>query len=458
MKESKKYQSSTKSFPPGRKSDFSRKGGSIEIRSDEVQEILGTPPGWIVRWGITIISLVVIILLAGSYFYKYPDLISSRVTIVSENPPVQIVAKSNGKIDRLFVENNEMVERGEILAVIENTASYSDAYRLLDKLESIEGYFDTPELFQNISFDENYSLGQYHSYFSSFVSQLRSYQTFLTFNTYDQRIQSLKKQIEDYKVYFNKSRDQISVLRQDYELAFGQFARDSALYRQHLLSESDYEKSRAAMLKQKLAYQQAMTELSNIQMTMNNLQEQIKEQQISKAESENQLLATLKERYDNLKNQLAGWEQAFILKTPITGQVTFTNVWSVNQYVSSGNVVFTVVPQKEQNIIGRALVPIAGAGKIETGQRVNIKLDNYPHMEFGIVEGKVTNISKVPVNTEAGAFYTVEVALVNNLVTNYNRELPFNQEMQGTAEIVTKDRRLIERLVDPIISVAKERL
>jgi HlyD family secretion protein len=79
-------------------------------------------------------------------------------------------------------------------------------------------------------------------------------------------------------------------------------------------------------------------------------------------------------------------------------------------------------------------------------------------MEFGIVEGEVTNISKVPVTTETGAFYTVEVALVNKLVTNYNRELPFNQEMQGTAEIITKDRRLIQRLVDPIISVAKERL
>jgi multidrug resistance efflux pump len=458
MKESKKYQQLQNSFPTGAESALRRKGGSIELRSDEVQEILGTPPRWIVRWGITIISLVVVILFAGSYFYKYPDLISSRVTIVSENPPVQIVAKSNGKIDQLFVANDDTVSRSEILAVIENTANYSDAYRLFDKLESIEGYFDAPELFQDVSFDENYSLGQYHSYFSSFVSQLRSYQTFLTYNPYDQRIQSLQKQIADYRVYFEKSRDQISVLRQDYELAFGQFARDSALYRQQLLSESDYEKSRAAMLKQKLAYQQAMTELANIQMTMNNLQEQIKEQQILKAETENQLLAVLKERYDNLKNQLAGWEQAFILKTPIEGQVTFTNVWSANQYVSLGDVVFTVVPEKEQNIIGRALVPIAGAGKIETGQRVNIKLDNYPHMEFGIVEGEVTNISKVPVNTEAGAFYTVEVALVNNLVTNYNRELPFNQEMQGTAEIVTKDRRLIERLVDPLISVAKERL
>jgi multidrug resistance efflux pump len=458
MKESKKYHLSSNKFSPLGESAFRRKGGSIELRSDEVQEILGTPPKWIVRWGITIISLAVGILLAGSYFYKYPDLISSRITVLSENPPVQIVAKSNGKIDQLIVSNNEMVNQGEILAVIENPANYNDAYRLLLKLDSIDPYFESPERFQFISFDENYSLGQYHSFFSSFVSQLRSYQTFLTFNPYDQRIQSLRKQVADYKVYFDKSRDQISVLRQDYELAFGQFARDSALYRQQLLSESDYEKSRATMLKQKLAYQQAMTELANIQMTMNNLQEQIKEQQILKAENENQLLAVLKERHDNLKNQLVSWEQAFILKTPIEGQVTFTNVWSANQYVTTGDVVFTVVPDEEQNIIGRALVPIAGAGKIEPGQRVNIKLDNYPHMEFGIVEGKINNISKVPVNTEAGAFYTVEISLVNNLVTNYNRELPFNQEMQGTAEIVTKDRRLIERIVDPIISIARERL
>jgi HlyD family secretion protein len=42
-------------------------------------------------------------------------------------------------------------------------------------------------------------------------------------------------------------------------------------------------------------------------------------------------------------------------------------------------------------------------------------------------------------------------------VTNYKKELPFNQEMQGTAEIITKDRRLIERLVEPLVSVFRER-
>jgi len=146
------------------------------------------------------------------------------------------------------------------------------------------------------------------------------------------------------------------------------------------------------------------------------------------------------------------------LKTPIAGQVTFTNFWSVNQFVSSGNVVFTVVPSNDQEIIGKATVPLTGAGKVEVGQRVNIKLDNYPYMEFGLLEGKVTNISMVPVANEAGGYYTAEIELINKLNTNYKKELPFNQEMQGNAEIITKDRRLIERLVEPLVSIFREKL
>jgi multidrug resistance efflux pump len=430
----------------------------IEIRSDEVQELLGTPPRWIIRWGITIMLLVVLVLLAGSYFFKYPDTITARVTILSENPPIQIVAKASGKLDAIFVENNQKVSEGELLGLVENPANYSDVYRLLAKLDSIESWFEAPEKFLEMSFSENYSLGQYHSYFSSFVSQLRSYQTFLTFNPYNQRIESLQKQVIDYRNFFEKSREQISVLRQDYELAFSQFSRDSTLYRQQIMSEMDFEKSKASMLKQKYAWQNAMAGLANTQITMNNLQQQIAEQEVLKAEAASELLASLKERYDNLFNQLKEWEQTFILKTPISGQVSFTSFWSPNQYVTSGNVVFTVVPHEEQDIIGRAMVPVTGAGKIETGQKVNIKLDNYPHMEYGMVTGKVANISMVPVVSEQGAFYTAEILLPNKLITNYNRELPFSQEMQGIAEIITKDRRLIERLMDPLVSLIKERL
>ena len=74
------------------------------------------------------------------------------------------------------------------------------------------------------------------------------------------------------------------------------------------------------------------------------------------------------------------------------------------------------------------------------------------------MHGFVSNISAVPVKSEDGDYYTAEIQLSNGLQTNYKKELPFNQEMQGVAEIITKDRRLIERLVDPLISVFRERM
>ena len=100
----------------------------------------------------------------------------------------------------------------------------------------------------------------------------------------------------------------------------------------------------------------------------------------------------------------------------------------------------------------------SGSGKVMVGQKVNIKLDNYPHLEFGILQGKITNMSLVPVSTGEGNFYTAEVRLNQGLVTNYQRTLPFSQEMQGNAEIITDDRRLLMRMVAPLVSLYRERM
>jgi multidrug resistance efflux pump len=431
---------------------------SVELRSDEVQEIMGTPPKWIIRWGIVIISGVVLILIAGSYFYKYPDMIDARVTIVSENPPIPIVARSDGKLDKIFVDDNQKVTANTILVIIENPANFEDVYALFNVLGSIQSFFDTPEKFSDLRFQKDYSLGLYHSFYSSFVSQLNEYQTFYSYNPFNQKVQSLNKQVIDYQNYLNKSRDQISVLRQNYELASSQHYRDSALNAKNVMSDVNLEKSKTAMLDQKFAYQNAMTDLASTQITTNNLKNQIQEQNVLKLETEKKLLAGLKEKYDNLVNQLRSWEQSFILKTPVEGNVTFTNFWSVNQFVSSGNVVLTIVPDGVQKIIGKAIIPIMGAGKINVGQRVNMKLDNYPYMEFGFLEGRISNISMVPVVTDEGSYYTAEIELSNDLITNYKKQLPFNQEMQGNAEVITRDRRLIERLIEPLVSIFRERI
>src|SRR5690606_5459810 len=133
-----------------------------------------------------------------------------------------------------------------LLGIIENPANYEDAYKLISFLDSIQHYFAQPELFSTLLFEKEYNLGQNHAYYSSFVSQLREYQTSVSFNTFEQRIRSLEKQVTDYANYYEKLREQIAVLNKDYTLASNQFHRDSVLHTRKVMADVDFEKSEAA--------------------------------------------------------------------------------------------------------------------------------------------------------------------------------------------------------------------
>lgn len=105
-------------------------GKEIELRSEEVQEVMGQIPAWIVRWGITILFIVVLALLVGSYFFRYPDVITTEMTLTSRHPVAEVVARSSGKINELYVFNGQEVKMGAPLAVVENPARTEDVFRL----------------------------------------------------------------------------------------------------------------------------------------------------------------------------------------------------------------------------------------------------------------------------------------------------------------------------------------
>ena len=125
-------------------------------------------------------------------------------------------------------------------------------------------------------------------------------------------------------------------------------------------------------------------------------------------------------------------------------------VWSPNQQVAADETVMVIAPDKEAPPVGKALLPLQGSGKVKVGQSVNVRLNNYPDQEFGYVRGRVSSVSPVPT---AEGMYVVEVSLLQGLHTNYGKTLPITREMKGTADIITADMRLIERLFMPLRKV-----
>ena len=104
------------------------KDTNIELRSDEVKEILQRMPNWIIRSGTTLFFVVIFALLIGSWFFRYPDIIHSKLVLTTLNPPAELVARSSGQIQNLYVSDNQEVKKGELLAIIENPAVNDDVF------------------------------------------------------------------------------------------------------------------------------------------------------------------------------------------------------------------------------------------------------------------------------------------------------------------------------------------
>jgi HlyD family secretion protein len=169
-----------------------------------------------------------------------------------------------------------------------------------------------------------------------------------------------------------------------------------------------------------------------------------------------QMLTRLKEAIDNLSAAIAEWEKLYAIVTPIDGRVTFNKYWSANQYVAEGDVIFSIIPFETENVVARVKVPVSGAGKVKIGQQVQIRLENYPHTEFGMLEGTIESISMIPEESDDGYFYNAEITFPNGLTTNYKQKLPFAQQLHGQADIVTNSMSLFERFINPLKSAWKK--
>jgi len=160
----------------------------------------------------------------------------------------------------------------------------------------------------------------------------------------------------------------------------------------------------------------------------------------------------LDEAFQLLQVSVNQWEEKYLIETPIKGKITFTTYWNENQVIKAGETLAIVVPRDESQIIARSVVPNAGFGRLKDGQEVNIKLTEFPYMEFGVLKGKVKSLSLVPVD----GGYIAEIELLNGMRTTYNREIGFIQGMNGTAEIITEKSRLIYKFINPLKTLVKK--
>jgi multidrug resistance efflux pump len=411
------------------------------LYSDPVKEIMGNPPGRIVRWGTVVMFSVFVLFILFAWLIRYPDTIPSPVEITTSNPPVTLVTKITGNIKYLYVKEKERVTAGQLLAVMETTAS-------MDEIEMLKHMVDTvrrQELLNPKNLPGFSSLGELQEVYGLFLKNLSELKNYSENDFYGNKVRSLSEEIRGIQEYINRLTVKERLFTENQKLEVRKFKRDSLLFIDRVIPESELERSHQSLIRLNIELQQVRLDHSEKSIELAEKRQLLQDYNITRIEEQQKLEAVLNQSFMNLKAQIKIWENTYLLISPVEGIVSFTQFWNANQSVVKDEPVITVIPLETGSFLGRINLKMQRSGKVKPGQKVNIKLSGYPYLEYGMVRGVIRSKSLVP-SKDA---YIIEIDLPEGLTTLYGMKLDFTQNMQGTAEIITEDVRLLQKIINP---------
>lgn len=413
----------------------------LNLRSEEVQEILTTPPSWIVRWGITLIFLFTLILILLSIIIKYPDFVTAKVIVTTKQPTEKIIARTSGQLDKVFIINRDTVNNNNLLAIIKNTANYNDVYTLKSIVDTTS--FNTEKFDFPFNSTKKLQLGEITNSFIAFEKNYTNYKLLKDLNPYNNQLTGNKISLAEIRNRLNNQINQKKLLEKEFSLKETDYERNQELFKKGVISKLELEQKELEFIQMQKNINSMAISISQMREAISSANQNLQKTFINEKEDQTRSLNDLIQSYTMLKDAIKDWEYKYVLKSSINGVISFQDVWGENQFVNAGSLIFSILPADTSELMGKLVIPSQNAGKVQVGQKVFVKLDNYPYQQYGSLIGNVTNYSVSP-NDEGN--YVVYVALPNGTKTSYNKTLNFTQELLGNAEIVTEDLSVAERI------------
>ncbi len=155
------------------------------------------------------------------------------------------------------------------------------------------------------------------------------------------------------------------------------------------------------------------------------------------------------------------WQQRAV-HVPVSGTVFQLPVQNAGSVVQPGQTVARIAPEGAPLVL-RAQVSSQDSGFLREGLPVKLKFDAYPFQDYGIVEGEVTWVSPdsramtadassdLPLTSSpfGGQVYDVEVEIAQPYVQSGEQRIALTAGQTANAEIIIRQRRVIDLLVDP---------
>jgi len=418
---------------------------NLNLKSEEVQEILGTPPGWLLRYGTLLFFLIIVLLFWLSYWIKYPDVVEHEIIISFNDPPIKMISPNSGYIDLIYASQNQKVKKGQLLVTFKTDADYQDVLTIYENLLKVKS-LDINKLI-SINLDENIRVGEIQNSLLEFIEMQKQYSNQLKGDYVSFTKKDVQKQIvalESGVLYLINLKESISVQIDNIQI---QLKNEEVMVKMDKLSQTELNKTRDKYIGLNSNLNATEAEIKDKQIKINTLKNELISINLGGEKGREIAELKLKDSFIQLKTKISQWIYTNLIISPSDGvlQIISGNL-KADQYISKDEPLFIIIPSQSKEMRGIMNIPFTESGNIEKNQKVLVRLKSYPSAQYGILEGRVLNISKVAIELNNEMVSPINVNFQNGLITTKGYKISNEQELSGTGRIITKEKRFIQRI------------
>ncbi|HMP15319.1 MAG TPA: hypothetical protein PKD70_15680 [Saprospiraceae bacterium] len=288
----------------------------IEVRTTEayadhyIQEMIGAPPGWMVRSGISVIALFAIVMLVLAWLIRYPDRLTAPTVLTSRLPPIEVVAGVNGFLDSLWVSNGQIVMTHSTLATIADAALHADVVQLKSWLAQYN--LEDVNVSKSKNPPSNLQLGSLANGYAALLQSLSDFHYFLVQPGMQQQIAAIQREIANTEQLNASLQRQSALLEAEIQIVQKDLERNRQLREGGVISATDLEEKEKALIQ----YQRQLENLP-ASMLQNKIRiEQLIAQQLQLrqqwTDDKTARLHALRQQIQALQGAITTWEQQFV--------------------------------------------------------------------------------------------------------------------------------------------------
>jgi len=402
----------------------------------------------ILRTTMLTISVTILAFTAWSGFTNINEVARTPGEVVPNGYQQVVQHLEGGIVRKIDVAEGDVVEQGQVLVELDGSGVQEDYKRAKSKQvslsmqeERLRAYIEKREPdFSAFANEAGESVKDQQSFFETMDSN----------NKGEKEV--IQQQITQKKRMIGTLQAELATARANLDISTKLYERREQLHAKGFLSETKYLEAQQGLNSIKGDITQIQNRISVTNAEISEYQNRLSSLGFSQNDRINERLDAIiaeKAQNEELLQKMQQRSSRLLVRAPVTGIVKGLAVNTIGAVARPGETLMEIVPMNDELVV-QVKIPPQHIGHLKIGQPVKVKLSSYDFARYGLLNGKLEQISATTFTGEGGErYYQGKIKLEHNYVGENKNNL-IVPGMTVMAEIITGEKTILQYLLKPI--------